>query len=111
MTATTLSRKKCKPCSGDESPLKGEALQALVSQLKEGWEVINEHHLKKKYSFSDFRQALEFTNRVGELAESEGHHPDIYLTWGKVELLVWTHKINGLTENDFIFASKADESL
>ena len=71
--------------------------------------VIDEHHLEKKYKFSNFRQALAFTNQVGELAETEGHHPDIYLAWGKVKLTVWTHKIDGLTESDFIFAAKVDE--
>ncbi len=111
MTATQLSQKECKPCRGGEEPLKGEPLLNLSKQLNQGWEVINGHHLKKTYSFDDFRQALEFTKRVGELAEAEGHHPDIYLTWGKVELLVWTHKIDGLTESDFIFAAKADEAL
>ncbi len=111
MTASQLAQKECKPCRGGEEPLKGEALLNLGNQLDDGWEVINGHHLKKEYLFDDFRQALEFTKRIGELAESEGHHPDIYLTWGKVELMVWTHKIDGLTESDFIFAAKADEAL
>jgi len=70
--------------------------------------VVDEHHLEKEYRFKDFRTALDFTNRVGELAESQGHHPDIHLSWGRVRLDIWTHKINGLTESDFIFAAKAD---
>ncbi|MGA8018147.1 MAG: 4a-hydroxytetrahydrobiopterin dehydratase [Desulfobacterales bacterium] len=62
----------------------------------------------REYKFKNFRQALDFTNRVGELAEEQGHHPDIYLSWGRVKLKIWTHKINGLTESDFIFAAKVD---
>jgi len=105
-----LAQKTCKPCEGNEEPLKGEALQKLQAQLADGWNVVDEHHLEKSYSFDNFRQALDFTNRVGEKAEEEGHHPDIYLTYGKVDLKVWTHKIGGLSEGDFIFAAKADEA-
>jgi 4a-hydroxytetrahydrobiopterin dehydratase len=76
-----------------------------------GWDIVSEHHLEKEYKFKDFRAALDFTNRVGELAEAQGHHPDIYLAWGKVKLTLWTHKIDGLTESDFIFAAKADSLL
>ncbi len=73
-----------------------------------GWQVVAGHHLEKAYAFKNFRDALSFTDRVGELAESVKHHPDIYLAWGCVKLLIWTHKIDGLTESDFIFAAKAD---
>ena len=103
-----LAEKECVPCKGEVPPLKGQEIASLKSKLNGGWQVVNEHHLEKEYSFKDFRQALEFTNKVGELAESQGHHPDIYLTWGKVKLTVWTHKINGLTESDFVLAAKAD---
>jgi len=72
--------------------------------------VVDEHHLEKTFAFEDFRQALNYTNKVGEIAEHEGHHPDIYLGWGKVRLTIWTHKIDGLTESDFILAAKADEA-
>ncbi len=106
-----LAEKACKPCRGDVPPLKGEVLGPLYQQLQEGWELVEEHHLEKEYDFDDFRQALDFTCRVGELAEEEGHHPDIYLTYGKVVLKIWTHKIDGLTESDFIFADKADAVL
>jgi 4a-hydroxytetrahydrobiopterin dehydratase len=73
-----------------------------------GWRVVSNHHLEKEYEFPDFVKALDFTNRVGEVAEREGHHPDIHLSWGKVRLDIWTHKIDGLTESDFVLAAKAD---
>ena len=73
--------------------------------------MVDEHHLEREFRFKDFRAALDFTVRVGELAEQQGHHPDIYLAWGKVKLTIWTHKIDGLTESDFIFAAKASEQL
>ena len=103
-----LASKKCVPCKGGVPPLKGDELQALHGQLDPGWKIVDEHHLVKDYRFSNFREALDFTNRVGEMAEEEGHHPDVELSWGKVRLLVWTHKIDGLTESDFIWAAKAD---
>jgi 4a-hydroxytetrahydrobiopterin dehydratase len=96
------------PCQGGVPPLKGDDLAELGDQLDEGWEVIDEHHLERTYEFDDFRGALDFTNRVGELAESVGHHPDIHLTWGQAKLVVRTHKIDGLAEADFVFAAKAD---
>ncbi len=104
-----LSKKHCIPCKGGVPPLKGENLENIHKQLNGNWMVVDEHHLEKEYIFSNFRQALAFTNQVGELAEAEGHHPDIYLAWGKLKLMVWTHKIDGLTESDFIFAAKVDE--
>lgn len=105
---SVLAERACVPCKGDTPPLKGAALQDLAGKLAGGWHVIQEHHLEKDYSFKNFREALDFTNRIGELAESQGHHPDIYLGWGKVKLTIWTHKVNGLTESDFILAAKAD---
>lgn len=104
-----LSDKKCVPCRGGVPPLKGEALQHLFSQLDKGWTIVKEHHLEQEYLFPDFAQGLRFTNAVGEIAEKEGHHPDIHLAWGKVKILIWTHKIDGLTESDFILAAKCDE--
>jgi 4a-hydroxytetrahydrobiopterin dehydratase len=104
----TLAEKKCRPCEGGEKPLKGPALDTLHAQLDDAWNIVGEHHLQKTYKFKNFREALDFTNRVGEAAEEAGHHPDIYLSWGKVLLQIWTHKIDGLTESDFIFAAKAD---
>lgn len=103
-----LSKQKCIPCSKGTPPLKGAPLKSFQSQLQPGWKVIDEHHLEKEYTFKDFKEALAFTNKVGALAEQEGHHPDIYLSWGKVKIILWTHKINGLSESDFILAAKCD---
>ena len=108
---SVLAQKTCIPCRGGVPPLKGEELDALQEKLGNDWQIINEHHLEKEYMFADFRQALDFTVKVGEVAENQGHHPDIYLAWGKVKLTIWTHKIDGLTESDFIFAAKADQEL
>ena len=107
-SACPLAGRECIPCRGGVPPLKGEPLRTLAEQLGAGWQVVDEHHLEKEYRFKDFRAALEFTNRVGELAERVGHHPDIHLAWGKVKLVVWTHKIDGLAEADFVFAAKVD---
>jgi len=108
---SVLAQETCIPCRGDVPPLKGEELDALQEKLGNGWQIINEHHLEKEYIFADFIQALDFTVKVGEVAENQGHHPDIYLAWGKVKLTIWTHKIDGLTESDFILAAKADQEL
>jgi len=106
---TALAEKECVPCKGGVPRLEGEELARVARQLEPGWQVVNEHHLEKEYKFKDFRDALAFVNRVGELAEAQSHHPDIYLAWGKVKLTIWTHKIDGLTESDFILAAKADK--
>ena len=108
---SVLAQETCIPCRGGVPPLKGEELDALQEKLGNGWQIINEHHLEKEYIFADFRQALDFTVKVGEVAENQGHHPDIYLAWGKVKLTIWTHKIVGLTDSDFILAAKADQEL
>lgn len=103
-----LSKKHCVPCRGGVPPLAGEAIRQLQAELGGNWNVVDDHHLQKEYKFSDFAEALAFTNKVGAIAEEEGHHPDIVLTWGRVELKIWTHKIDGLTESDFVLAAKAD---
>ena len=102
-----LADRRCTPCRGGAPPLAGDELRKLQDQLP-GWRVIDEHHLEKSYTFPDFKTALAFVNRVGAIAEEEGHHPDLYLSWGKVGVKTWTHKINGLTESDFILAAKID---
>lgn len=104
-----LFNKSCAPCRGGIPPLKGSELTNLLNQLGNDWEVVDEHHIEKSFNFKDFASALHFTNEVGRLAEKEGHHPDIFLSYGLVKIKLWTHKINGLTENDFILASKCDK--
>ena len=103
-----LAEGSCIPCMGGVPPLKGEELIVFQKKLENNWEIINEHHLEKEFRFDNFRKALDFTNKVGELAEKQDHHPDIFLAWGIVKLKIWTHKIDGLTESDFIFAAKVD---
>lgn len=104
-----LSQKSCVPCMGGVPPLTEDEQRPLLAQLDGGWQVVNSHHLEKSYRFKDFKEALAFTNKVGEVAEREAHHPDIHLSWGKVTLTIWTHKIDGLTESDFVLAAKCDE--
>jgi 4a-hydroxytetrahydrobiopterin dehydratase len=103
----SLSQKHCVPCRGGVPPLSGEELEKLKPEAP-GWQVVEGHHLARSFEFPDFKTALEFVNRVGALAEEEGHHPDLCLSWGKVDARIWTHKIGGLTESDFILASKID---
>jgi 4a-hydroxytetrahydrobiopterin dehydratase len=103
-----LATKHCVPCRGGVPSLRGQELEELQKQVPE-WGVIQEHHLRRVFAFPDFVSALAFVNKVGDLAEREGHHPDIYLTWGKVEITIWTHKIDGLTESDFVLAAKIDK--
>jgi len=102
-----LASRDCVPCRGGVPPLGPERVTDLLAQLQ-GWSVEQNHHLTKSYTFPDFVQALAFTNHVGAIAERQGHHPDIFLTWGQVRIAIWTHKIDGLTESDFILAAKID---
>jgi len=104
---TELAERQCVPCRGGVPPLAGEEVRKLVEQL-DGWQVVSDHHLQKTYSFKNFREALDFVNRIGELAEEQGHHPDICFGWGKAEITIWTHKIDGLTDSDFVLAAKID---
>jgi len=105
---TELAEKECIPCRGAVPPLNEQEASELLARLGVGWRVVDGHRLEKEFRFGNFREALAFTNRVGELAEAQGHHPDIHLSWGRVVLTIWTHKINGLTESDFVFAAKSD---
>lgn len=105
-----LARRDCVPCKGGVPPLTSAQFAPLLNQLP-NWSVERDHHLTRTYTFPDFAKALVFVNCVGEMAEKQGHHPDVYLAWGKVRLEIWTHKIDGLTESDFVFAAKADECL
>jgi 4a-hydroxytetrahydrobiopterin dehydratase len=105
---TELAAKTCQPCKGGVPPLAGAELDALAKQVPQ-WKVVDAHHLTRAFSFPDFKQALAFVNKAGAIAEEQGHHPDIFLTWGKAEVTTYTHKINGLTESDFILAAKIDK--
>jgi len=105
-----LASRECVPCKGGVPPLQGDEIRRLLAQLS-GWGVEKEHHLFRSFPFPDFKTALAFVNQVGDLAEREGHHPDIYLSWGMVRVEIWTHKVNGLTESDFILAAKIDRLL
>lgn len=103
-----LAKRDCVPCKKGTPPLKGEALASLAQRLGAAWAVKNGHQLEREYKFKDFAQALEFTNRIGALAESQNHHPDIALAWGKVGVTLWTHSIDGLAEGDFVMAAKIE---
>lgn len=103
-----LADRQCVPCRGGVPPMTGEEIPRFSSQLP-NWQVVNEHHLKRSYQFKDFRETLDFVNQVGALAEEQGHHPDICFGWGKAEITIWTHKIDGLTESDFVLAAKIDK--
>ena len=105
---TELAQQTCVPCKGGVPPLKGEELANLARQVR-GWKVLEDHHIAKSCDFPDFVSALKFVNAIGAIAEEQGHHPDIVLRWGSVTVTIWTHKIDGLTESDFILAAKIDK--
>ncbi|MBI2278484.1 MAG: 4a-hydroxytetrahydrobiopterin dehydratase [Candidatus Brennerbacteria bacterium] len=102
-----LLLKKCAACDGGMSALQGMALERYLKEVK-GWGVIDAKKIRKEFAFSNFTQALAFANKIGEIAETEDHHPDLQLSWGKVVVELWTHAIGGLSENDFILAAKID---
>jgi 4a-hydroxytetrahydrobiopterin dehydratase len=102
-----LANKTCVPCKGGVPPLAGEELAKLSREVPK-WKVVDNHQITRNFEFPDFAKALAFVNKVGAIAEEQGHHPDIFLTWGKADITTWTHKINGLTESDFILAAKID---
>jgi len=108
---TELKEKKCVACDGGMLPLKGDTINIFKDKVDDAWQVIEEHHIEREFTFNDFKEALAFTNKIGAIAEEEGHHPDILLTYGKVKVTIYTHKIGGLHENDFIVAAKIDEVL
>lgn len=107
---TDLAGKSCEPCNEETPPVEGDELDELMRRLSERWETYESGtRLRATFSFDDFEGALRFTNRVGEVAEAEGHHPEICVTWGEARVKVWTHAIDALSENDFILAAKIDE--
>jgi 4a-hydroxytetrahydrobiopterin dehydratase len=102
-----LANRSCVPCKGESPPLTAEQIEPLLAQI-DGWRAVEQHHLEKQYELRNFSEALALVNRIGAIAEEQNHHPDIFLTWGRVKVTIWTHKIDGLTESDFIFAAKCD---
>jgi 4a-hydroxytetrahydrobiopterin dehydratase len=103
-----LAKRHCVPCHGGTPRLTGEELSFMSAQVDGDWEVLGEQKIRRAFRFPDFASALAFVNQVGALAEAEGHHPDILLAWGKVEIELWTHAIGGLSESDFVLAAKID---
>jgi 4a-hydroxytetrahydrobiopterin dehydratase len=106
--ASDLADLRCVPCRADTPPLEGRALESLLDRLGGGWRAVDGHHLEKDFRFPDFRSALEFTGRVGDVADEQDHHPDVHLSWGRARVCIWTHRIDGLTESDFVLAAKID---
>jgi len=102
-----LSDKKCVACEGGTPPLEAEKVKEYMAELGGGWEVLG-GKIKKDFKFKDFKEAMAFVNKVAEIAENEGHHPDIHVFYDKVEIELWTHAVGGLSENDFIMAAKID---
>ncbi|MGD8859907.1 MAG: 4a-hydroxytetrahydrobiopterin dehydratase [Myxococcales bacterium] len=107
MAEQCLADRTCVPCRGGVPPLTKEEYEPLLREL-DGWEVVDDHHLRRDYRFGNFTDALDFTNRAGAVAEEQGHHPEITVGWGHALVEIWTHKIDGLTESDFILAAKLD---
>lgn len=109
-TQTPLAERQCEACRGDVPPMAGEQIQQMLAEIHDDWQAVDNHHLSRTFKFKNFAQALDFVNRIGAIAEEQGHHPDIYLTYGKVRVEIFTHKIDGLTESDFVLAAKCDEA-
>jgi 4a-hydroxytetrahydrobiopterin dehydratase len=110
MSTTELAQNQCVPCKGGVPPLKGDDLKKMMAELGGAWQLVNEHHLTREYTFKGYAPAVAFTNTVADIAEEQDHHPDILLSYGKVTVTIWTHKIDGLTESDFYFAAKCEEA-
>jgi len=111
MATAELANNNCIPCKGGVPPLSGDKLAGLHTELGNDWQLVEDHHLEKEYTFKNFVEALAFTNKVGAIAEEQNHHPDIMTSWGKTKVTIWTHKIDGLTESDFYFAAKCEVAL
>ena len=103
-----LASKKCIPCEGGVEPLKLNQAEEYLKQINRGWKIVEGKRIEREFKFKNFKEALEFVNKVGEIAEAEGHHPVVEFSWGWVRLKLWTHAIGGLFDNDFILAAKID---
>jgi 4a-hydroxytetrahydrobiopterin dehydratase len=108
MSGSDLSLKTCTPCKGGVPPLTEDEARKYLDQV-EGWELVEGRRIRRDFEFPDFIQALAAANRIGALAEEQGHHPDLHLAWGRLGVEIWTHKIDGLTESDFILAAKIND--
>jgi 4a-hydroxytetrahydrobiopterin dehydratase len=104
-----LTKKQCTPCEGGVPPLRGKDIEPWLKQISQEWQVVEEKKLRREFKFGDFKETMKFANEVAELAEQEGHHPVLHITYGKLVIELWTHKIDGLWDNDFILAAKIDE--
>ena len=104
-----LTEKKCVPCEGGVPPIAGQEIDNYTCQLTTPWDVLDEKKIRKEFTFDDFKETMTFVNKVADLAEEEGHHPDMHVFYGKTIVELWTHAISGLSENDFIMAAKIDE--
>jgi 4a-hydroxytetrahydrobiopterin dehydratase len=105
-----LAEKKCLACTGDLPRLSAEEQKNLIKELND-WKIDQDGHLNRVLKLDDFKAAITLANRVGDIAEAEGHHPDLLVRWGELAVTIWTHKVNGLTESDFILAAKIDEAV
>ncbi len=103
-----LNEKKCVPCEGGIPKLTREQVDTYYKELNKDWEIIRDSKIKRIFHFVNFVQTMDFVNRLAEIAEEEGHHPDLHISYGKCVVELWTHAINGLSENDFIVAAKID---
>ena len=109
MDDSELASKICIPCQGGVPPLSENETEELITKLNPQWEIVNNHHLRREWKFDNFKDALDFTNLAGLICEEQNHHADFELSWGRVQVIIFTHKIDGLVESDFILAAKFDK--
>jgi 4a-hydroxytetrahydrobiopterin dehydratase len=104
-----LAEKSCAPCNKQTPRMAGKAIEPYLKEISTGWYVIDGKRIRRKFKLMDFRENISFVNKIAEIAEEEGHHPDLCILWNILEVTLWTHAIGGLSENDFILAAKLDE--
>lgn len=104
-----LASRTCFACEGGTPPMPHKDIAEYIKEVDQQWEVIKDHSIKRKFKFKDFKQAMKFVNDVADIANQEGHHPDIYIFYNIVDLELYTHAVKGLSENDFIMAAKIDK--
>ena len=106
-----LADQSCVPCRGGVPPMDETRAKEFLRELEDGWRLNTGGHLEREYRLQNFAEAMALANKLADVAEQEGHHPDLYIAWGKCKVEIWTHKIKGLTESDFYFAAKADRAF